>query len=120
MPAHQRRADLVLQLIDVLVVRVAGDVEQQFARQRIAIGVQAVRGQAEQDVAGLDGLAGDKPRAADHADDEAYQVVLRADIHAGKLRGFAAQQRATVGLAGIDDAADHPLHDLRIELAAGK
>ena len=54
--AHQGRAGLVLELVDVLVRAVACDLEEQLAGQRVAVGVQAVRGQADEDVADLDVL----------------------------------------------------------------
>ena len=91
---------------DVLGGFVAGDFEEQLAGQRVAVGVQAGGGQADEHVAGLDVCAGDELVAIDGADDEAGQVVFAVGVEAGHLRGFAADERAAVGLAGLRQAAD--------------
>ena len=54
--AHEGCAGLVLELVDVLVGAVVGDLEEQLAGERVAVGVQAVGGQADEDVADLDVL----------------------------------------------------------------
>ena len=115
--AHQRRAGLVLQLVHVLVRPVLRHLEQELARERVAVGVQAVGRQADQHVADLDRLAGDDLGAVDAADDEAGQVVLAVGVEAGHLRRLAADQRAAVGAAGFGQAAHHRLHRLGVLLA---
>ena len=107
MRAHQRRAGLVLQLVDVLVGRVLRHFKQQLARQRIAIGMQPVGGQPDQHIADLDRVAGDDLVAVHRTDDGAGQIVLAVGIEAGHLRRLAADQSAAIGAAGLADA----LHD---------
>ena len=57
-----------------------GDLKQQLARQRIAVGMQAGGGQPEQNVAVANRLAGDHALALDRADDEAGQVVFAGGV----------------------------------------
>ncbi len=61
-----------------------------LARQRVAIGVQPRRGQAQHPVARHDALARHQPGLLDHRDAEAGQLVLALGIEARKLGGFAA------------------------------
>ena len=103
---HQRGAGLVLEGVDVLVGLVLGDFEEELAGERVAVGVQAGGGQADEDVAGLDFCAGDQLGAVDDADDEAGQVVFAVGVEAGHLRGFAADERAAVGAAGFGEAGE--------------
>ena len=63
--AHEGGAGLVLELVDVLLGAVFGDLEEQLASERVAVGVEAVGGQADEDVADLDVLAGDDLVAVD-------------------------------------------------------
>ena len=118
--AHQRRTGLVLQLVDVVVGVILCHLEEQLARQRVAVGVQAVRGQAEEDVTDLDGFAGNDAVAVDRADDGAGEVVLAVGVEAGHLRRLAADQGAAVGAAGLADALHDGLDDLVVELAGGQ
>ena len=75
---------------------VSRDLEQQLARQRIAVGVQSGGGQPEQHVARADRLAGEQFAALGRADDEARQVVLAVGVQPRHLRRLAADQRAAV------------------------
>ena len=120
MHLHQRRSRLVLQFVHVLVGCVAGNLEKQFARQRIAIGVQTGRREADQHIPGLDLAAGDQFLLVHRADDKASQVVLSIGVEAGHLRRFASDQRAAVGAAGFGYAADHGLGDFVVQLADGQ
>ena len=72
---------------------VAGHLKKELAGERVAVGVQAGGGHPDEDVAGLDALAGDHFVAVDRADDEAGQIVFAVGVEAGHLRGFAADQR---------------------------
>ena len=49
--AHEGCAGLVLELVDVLLGAVLCDFEEELAGERIAVGVQAVGGEADEDVA---------------------------------------------------------------------
>ena len=64
-------------------------------------------GQAEQNVAGADGVTRDHTLALDGADDEPRQIVLAALVQAGHLGGLAANQRAAVVAAPARDPADY-------------
>ena len=55
----------------------------------------------------------------DDADAEAGQVVVAGGIHAGHLRGLAADQRRAGLHAALDDAFDDRLGDVDAELAGG-
>src|SRR5439155_27349882 len=118
--SHELVANLVLNFIDVGLRRVVGNFEEQFAGQRIAIGMQPVRGQAEDHVAGLDGFAGNDPLALDHADDEAGEIVFALGVEAGHLGRLSAYQGAAVVLAGFGDAFDDLLGDFRFEFSGSE
>ena len=119
--AHEGGAGLVLELVDVLLGAVFGDFEEELAGEGVAVGVEAVGGQADEDVADLDGVAGDDLVAADGADDGAGEVVLAVGVEAGHLCGFAADEGAAVGAAGFAEALDDGLDRCRlVELAGGE
>ena len=94
-------------------------VEEDFAGQRVAVGVEAGGGQADDDVAGADRFAVDDIGAVDHADDGADEVVIGAVIDAGHLRGFAADQGAAGLFAAADHAGDELAKAVRIEPLGG-
>ena len=50
----------------------------------------------------------------DHAYDEAGEIVFAIGIEAGHFGGFAADQRASVVLAGVGDAFNHLFGDLPV------
>ena len=118
--AHEGGAGLVLEVVDVLLGTVFGDFEEELAGERIAVGVEAVRGQAEEAVAGLDAFAGDDARARNGADDSASEVVFAVGVEAGHLGGFAADEGAAVRPAGFGDAADDGFDDLVFDAAGGE
>jgi hypothetical protein len=76
MRAHQLIANFILDLADKSFRRIAGDFKEQLARQRISVGVQAVRGQAENAVADLHVFAADDALAFDHSNNESGEIVL--------------------------------------------
>ena len=108
------------QFVELRVHIVAGDFEEKLAGQRVAVGVEAGGGQAEQHVAGLDGFAGDHALPLDHAHDEAGQVVFAVVIEAGHFGGFAADERASVLFAAAGDAGDDRCGDAGVEFAGGE
>src|SRR5207237_6130226 len=75
--------------------------KQDFARERISIGVQSVRRESENHIANSDPASVDDPAAIDHADDATCQIVLRALIHSRHLRGLTADERATSRATGL-------------------
>ena len=96
-----------------VVRREAADVEEHAARQRIAVGVQTGRRQADQHIARHDASGHRSMRLAiDDADDEAGDVVFAVGVEAGHLRGLAADQRAAVLAAAARDAGDDLLGDV--------
>ena len=60
--AHEGCADLVAELVDVLLGAVVGGLEEELEGERVAGGVEAVGGQAEEAVAFADGFAGEQAR----------------------------------------------------------
>ena len=117
---HEGGADLVAELVDVLVGVVAGDVEEQALGDGVAVGVEAVGGQSEEDVAVGDVVAGDEAWARDDAGEEAGELVVVAAVEGGLLGGVAAEQGAAVGFAGVDEAGDDLLDDGGVEAAGGE
>ena len=76
MSAQQFVANFALEFVDVRIERVFADFEEQLAGQRVAVGVQSVRSQAENHVADFHRLAGDDALALDRSDDESRQIVF--------------------------------------------
>ena len=107
--AHEGRAGLVLELVDVVIGAIFCDFKQQLAGERVAVGMETIRREPKEDVAGLDLLAGDDVGPVDRADDGAGEIVLAIGVETGHLGCFAADERATVGAAGLGDAADDGL-----------
>ena len=89
-----------------------------FPRERIAVGVQAVRGKTENHVARFDLAAVDHFRAIDHADDATGEIVFAVAIHSRHLRGFAADQRATGRATGSRKSAQELIEHARLEFFA--
>ena len=56
----------------------------------------------------------------DSADDEAGQVVFTIGIEAGHLGSFSANEGASVGVAGLREAADDLFGDLVVEASGGE
>ena len=121
--AHEGCAGLVLELVDVLVWAVVGDFEEQLAGERVAVGMQPVGGQADQDVANFNVFAGDDVGAVDAADDGACEFVLTVGVEAGHLCCLASDEGAAIGAAGLGEAANYGFDGVAIlfaELAGGE
>src|SRR5690606_18536551 len=80
---------------------------EDFADQRVAVGVWAGRGQGDQRVTGGDFRTVDDFALFYHADAETGQVVVFAFIHAGHLGSLAAHQGTAGQFAAGADAGDH-------------
>ena len=78
------------------------------AHQRVAVGMQPARGEAEDGVARADAAPVDDLRFLDHADGEPGEVVLALRVHPRHLGGLAADQRAAGELAAARDALRRP------------
>ena len=98
-----------------------GEVElplgEQRANQRVAVRVQAGRGQADDGVAGPDGRSVDHPRALDDPDRGTRQVEGIGRHQPRVLGGLAADERAARLAAAGRDAAHELGHGGRVELA---
>ena len=120
MGLHELVADLALDFVDVGFRLVLRDFKQQLPGQRIAIGVQAGGRQAKNNVAGLDGFAGDDLSALDHADNESGKIIFALGIEARHLRGLAADECAAIVFAGFRQSLDHFFGDRAVEFARGE
>ena len=95
--------------------------EENFPRQRIAVGVQTRRCDADDGIAALDGfLAVEHPGFFHHADDGAAHVVFALLVKARHLRRLATDERAVVFRTGagktLDDFGEH----VRLQLAGAE
>ena len=113
MRRKQRSSRRRAQFPDERVGLQAGDVEEHAPGERIPVGMQTGRRQANQDVARHDRPAVDDLRPLDRADDEARDVVFAVGVEARHLGGLAADQGAPVLPARPRDAADDLLGDVR-------
>src|SRR3546814_727954 len=104
---------------DVDVARAPGAVVD-AADQRIAVGMRAAGGDADQHVTRADFRAIQQLRLLDRADGEAGEVVFARRIHVRHLRGLAADQGAAGQFATTGDAADHRDRGVDVELASGE
>src|SRR5580700_4128581 len=77
----------------------------QRACERIAVRVQANRGQADNRVARLDAAELLERFDLYDTDDRAREIEMRRLIEPGHLSGFAAKQRALVKAAGLRASA---------------
>src|SRR5918994_1256040 len=93
-------------------------VGEHLAGQRVAVGVQSTRRQANYGVPGLHALAAYHlaPLARSDADADDLEVALA--IKSRHLRGFAADERHSEWPAGFRGAADYPGDGLGVEPAA--
>ena len=119
MRLQQFGADFVSDFGDVAVCGELGDSENQFARQRVAVGVQPARGQREQQVAVTHAARVEDFPAFDGADDEAREIVIAGRVDIGHFRGFAADQRTAGLFRRAAQTLDHLLEHARVELAHG-
>ena len=83
--------------------------------QRVAVAVDAARGEPEDHVALADARAVDQLVALDHADAEAHHLEIALLVDAGHRGGLAAEQRAAGAPAALGDPAQGLLRDLAIE-----
>ena len=91
--------------------------EENLAGERIAVGVQAAGGEADDGVAGADGFAVEHFGFFDDADDGAADVVLPRFIKAGHLGGFAADEGAIIFGATAREAGDEFGEDVGLQFA---
>ena len=89
--------------------------EEHLAGERVAVGVEAVAAQADDDIAGADFGAVEEFGAVHDADDGASDIVFAFLIHAGHLGGFTADEGAASLLAGFGEAFEDLLENDGIE-----
>ena len=90
-----------------------GSFEKNPASERIAVGVQTVGRQTQQDVARPDRLAGEHALAFDRAHDEASQIVLAGAVYARHFGRFTADQSAAIVFAAASDTRHDVAADWR-------
>ena len=118
--AEQLLADRAPEFVDHRVRLQAEVAEDDGAGEGVAVGVEARRAQAEQDVTRPQRCAGDEAVPFDHADDEARDVVLAFRVEARHLGRLAADEGAPVLEAGGRDAFHHPRDHVGRERAGGE
>ena len=93
------------------------DLEDELARERVAVRLEAGRGETDEHVARADRLARDEVLPRDLADDRSADVVLAVRrVEAGHLRRLAAEEREPVAAAAAAEAGDDLGEDLGVEL----
>jgi len=96
-------------------------IEEDLAGEGIAIGMEAGRGHADEDIAAADGfLAVEHPGFLDDADDGAGDVVFAVLVEAGHLGGFAADEGAAIGGAAPGEAGDDVFEDGGLEFSGAE
>ncbi len=111
---------LAAQLVHRLEVRLGGTaVEEHAAGERVAVGVQTARREAQHDVALLHHLGQDHLGPVDDAHAEAAQVVVVGVHDAGVLGRLAADERAARLQAALGDAAHDGRDVLGLDVADG-
>ena len=88
------------------------------AGERVAVGVQAARGERNQCVAHADSSSSDCIFEINDANHRADDIGFTRPVHAGHLGRFAAQQHATGGLASAGHARDDGGDPFRLEAAS--
>ena len=98
---------------------IAGLLEQCLAHQRETIGMHAGRRKPDEHIARLNRRPVHDLRSLHAADGEAGQIVLILVVHAGHLRGLAADERGARLDAAVGHAGDDLFEHRRVVLAAG-
>lgn len=119
MGLQEFRANLVADFGDVGFGLQVGNFEDQFACQRIAVGVQPCGWKRQQRVAGLHGFSGENLLALDYPNDETRKIIFSRRIKPGHLGGFATDQRAAGFASRAAHALDKLLNNRGIELPHG-
>ncbi len=89
------------------------------ADKGVAVAVDAVAGEAEDDVARLDAGGFLDAGEFDDAHAEAGEVEVAFGVDVGHVGGFAAKEGAAGALAGVGDALDHVVEELGIDHGRG-
>ncbi len=103
----------------VLGVEVEAGFFDDVADERVAVAVDAVAGQPQDDVASVD--AGGFLDAAefDDTDAETGEVKVALGVEVGHVGGFAAEEGAAAAAASIGDASDQVAQELGIDDGGG-
>jgi hypothetical protein len=89
--------------------------EEDFAGQRIAVCVKAMRREAEQQVAFFDSFACYHAFSSHSADDETSEVIFAGRIHAGHFCRLTTDQGAAVFHARPSNASDDKAADFGVQ-----
>jgi len=117
MRLQQFRGNLVSHFGHISVRFQFGDIEDQFPRERIAIGMQTRRRQRQQGVAGFYGFTRQKLFLLHHSDNKSRQIIFARRIKARHFRGFSANQSATRLAAGTAHSVHNLLHDICVQFS---
>ncbi len=92
----------------------------QAAHQRIAVGVDARAGEAQQNMARCNFVPGQLFAAFDSADAETGKIVIALSIHARHFCRFATDKGTTGNLATFSNACNDAFGNAVVELPGGK
>src|SRR5688572_27725480 len=96
MRRQQRVADRLTEFVDLGVDREAEMIEGNPPRERVAVCMQAARGQPDQNIADGNAAAIDKHFAFDGSDNKSSKIVFTFGVKPGHLRRLAAEQCAPI------------------------
>ena len=85
-------------------------------RERIAVGVQPIAGECDENIALPDPGTRDDLRLVNDAHDEAGEIVIGRGVDARHLSGFPADKGAAILATPRRNARYHPFHDVRQQL----
>jgi len=97
-----------------------GDFEDEFAGERITVGVETGGRKREECVAGFYTFSSEQSFSLDGADDKAGEIVFTGRIEAGHFRGFAADEGAAGFAAGTAHAVNKLFDNARIHFAEAR
>ena len=95
-------------------------VEEDFAGKRVAVGVEAIAGEANEAVTGDNGGIGELVGFIDDADDAADDIDFAIVVDAGHLGGFSADEGASNGFTGFGGTGDDAVENGSFELTASE
>src|SRR3989344_2032624 len=117
---QKRIAECFLKFRYYIVKRHFCILEQYFSRQGVAVGVEAVRGESDQNISFADLVPCNHAVALCCADDRACHIVRTLRIHLRHFRGFAADEHAPHVPACLAHAFHNGFDHRGIKSAGGK
>src|SRR5258706_9946708 len=110
-------ADFVANFGDVSLWLEFCDFEDEFARERVAVGMETGGRKREERVAGFYTLSGEQFFSLDGADDEACKIVFAGGIESGHFRGFSTDEGAARFAASAAHAINELFDDMRVHFS---